>query len=143
MEMLAEEQEIPWIDVEALFAGRAPEEVYLRGDPHWTPLGHRLVGEAVHEGEGLEGLGDDRPPVLLFAGLGAEARLDDAAATGVEALSLDWRTDLARAYARVGDAVVNVTPEYEECRRIARRQNLPLKEVMRAAAIAVEVFESR
>lgn len=53
----------------------------------------------------LAGLGDDSPPVILFAGIGAEARLEDAASTGVAALSLDWRTDLARAYARVGDAV--------------------------------------
>ena len=53
----------------------------------------------------VDGLGPDRVPVILFAGLGAEARLEDAAATGVEALSLDWRTDLASAYERVGDKV--------------------------------------
>jgi uroporphyrinogen decarboxylase len=46
----------------------------------------------------LRGLGAKRPPVILFAGLGAEARLVDALATGVEALSLDWRTDLAETY---------------------------------------------
>jgi uroporphyrinogen decarboxylase len=51
----------------------------------------------------VEGLGDARPPVILFAGLGAEARIPDALETGVEALSLDWRTDLRRAYAVVGD----------------------------------------
>jgi uroporphyrinogen decarboxylase len=49
----------------------------------------------------LRGLGAKRPPVILFAGLGAEARLEDALATGADALSLDWRTDLAEAYRRV------------------------------------------
>jgi uroporphyrinogen decarboxylase len=53
----------------------------------------------------VEGLGSARPPVILFAGIGAEARLADATATGVEGLSVDWRTDLARAYAAVGDRV--------------------------------------
>jgi uroporphyrinogen decarboxylase len=49
--------------------------------------------------EGLaEGLGSARPPVILFAGLGTEGRLDDALSVGTEGLSLDWRTDLARAY---------------------------------------------
>jgi uroporphyrinogen decarboxylase len=46
----------------------------------------------------IEGLGRPRPPVIHFAGLGTEARLDDALGTGADALSLDWRTDLARAY---------------------------------------------
>jgi len=50
----------------------------------------------------LEGLGPTRPPVILFAGVGAEARLEEALAVGAEGLSLDWRTDLAQAYARVG-----------------------------------------
>jgi uroporphyrinogen decarboxylase len=53
----------------------------------------------------VDGLGSDRPPVILFAGIGAEARLETAVSTGVEALSLDWRTDLVSAYARVGDRV--------------------------------------
>jgi len=53
----------------------------------------------------LDGLGADRVPVIYFPGLGAEARLEAAACLGVEALSLDWRTDLASAYARVGDRV--------------------------------------
>ena len=52
----------------------------------------------------LRGLGDRRPPVILFPGLGSEARLEDALATGVEALSLDWRTDLASAYRRTAGA---------------------------------------
>jgi uroporphyrinogen decarboxylase len=41
--------------------------------------------------------------VILFPGLGAEARIPAALETGVEALSVDWRTDLAHAYAVVGD----------------------------------------
>lgn len=53
----------------------------------------------------VEGLGTRRPPVILFPGIGSAANLDVAAATGVEALSLDWRTDLAAAYARVGRKV--------------------------------------
>ncbi len=50
----------------------------------------------------LEDLGPSRPPVILFPGLGTEGRLEDALVSGVEALSIDWRTDLARAYERVG-----------------------------------------
>ena len=53
----------------------------------------------------IDGLGPDRPPVILFAGIGSEGRLEDALAAGADALSLDWQTDLARAYARVGDQV--------------------------------------
>lgn len=53
----------------------------------------------------LAGLGPDRPPVIYFAGLGAEARLSDAAGTGADGLSLDWRTDLAAAYRAVGARV--------------------------------------
>lgn len=45
--------------------------------------------------------------------------------------------------ARVGAAVVNATPEYEECLRIARQQKLPLKTVMRAAAVAIEDLDFR
>ena len=53
----------------------------------------------------IEGLGADRPPVIYFAGLGGEGRLEAAVGTGAEALSVDWQTDLGRAYARVGDRV--------------------------------------
>jgi len=53
----------------------------------------------------IEGLGPDRPPVIYFAGLGADGRLEAAVATGAEALSVDWQTDLAAAYDRVGDGV--------------------------------------
>jgi uroporphyrinogen decarboxylase len=49
----------------------------------------------------LRGLGAKRPPVILFPGIGAEARLEDALATGAQALSLDWRTDLGSAYRAV------------------------------------------
>lgn len=50
----------------------------------------------------IDGLGPTRPPVIYFAGLGAEARLEDALAAGAEGLSLDWRTDVAAAYRTVG-----------------------------------------
>ena len=54
----------------------------------------------------LDGLGPDRPPTILFAGLSAgPAALDAAASSGVSALSVDWRTDLADAYAHVGSRV--------------------------------------
>jgi uroporphyrinogen decarboxylase len=53
----------------------------------------------------IRGLGPARPPVILFPGLGASPVLEDAAATGADALSVDWRTDLAGAYARVGARV--------------------------------------
>ena len=53
----------------------------------------------------IDGLGPDRPPVILFAGIGSEARLLDAVESGADALSLDWQTDLQRAYAQVGDIV--------------------------------------
>jgi uroporphyrinogen decarboxylase len=53
----------------------------------------------------IEALGPSSPPVLLFAGLGAGGVLEEAASTGAAALSIDWRVDLADAYARVGDRV--------------------------------------
>ncbi|MDA1195596.1 MAG: uroporphyrinogen decarboxylase [Planctomycetota bacterium] len=53
----------------------------------------------------IEGLGRGRPPVIYFPGIGSEARLEQAVETGAEALSLDWQTDLAAAYARVGNEV--------------------------------------
>lgn len=53
----------------------------------------------------VQGLGSRRPPMILFPGIGSAAQLDVAASTGVEALSLDWRTDLGAAYARVGHRV--------------------------------------
>ncbi len=53
----------------------------------------------------IDGLGADRVPVIYFPGLGGEGRLEAATATGADALSVDWQTDLASAYARVGDQV--------------------------------------
>jgi uncharacterized protein (DUF111 family) len=35
--------------------------------------------------------------------------------------------------ARLGARIVNVKPEYEDCRQLALRQNLPLKDVLAAA----------
>jgi hypothetical protein len=35
--------------------------------------------------------------------------------------------------ARQGDEVLNVAPEYEDCSRIAREKNVPLKQVMAEA----------
>ena len=54
----------------------------------------------------IEGLGEHRPPVIYFPGIGAASRLRDAVTVGAEALSLDWQTDLVRAYGTVGDQVV-------------------------------------
>jgi len=34
---------------------------------------------------------------------------------------------------RLGDAVKNISPEYEDCRRIAEREGIPLKEVYEEA----------
>jgi uroporphyrinogen decarboxylase len=53
----------------------------------------------------LDALGPRRPPTILFAGLGAGHVLEDAAGTGPDALSVDWRVDLADAYARLGRRV--------------------------------------
>lgn len=53
----------------------------------------------------IEGLGPGRPPTLYFGGLGAGAYLEDAAASGATGLQVDWRVDLAAAYARVGARV--------------------------------------
>ncbi len=53
----------------------------------------------------IDGLGADRPPVIYFGGLGGEGRLRSGVETGADALSVDWQTDLARAYATVGDQV--------------------------------------
>jgi uncharacterized protein (TIGR00299 family) protein len=44
---------------------------------------------------------------------------------------------------RLGTRIISATPEYEECRRIARAQNLPLEEVYRVvqATIAADIIE--
>jgi uroporphyrinogen decarboxylase len=49
--------------------------------------------------------GAGRPPTILFPGLGAGPHLEAAASTGASALSVDWRTSLPAAYARVGARV--------------------------------------
>lgn len=38
-------------------------------------------------------------------------------------------------FARLGDEILKATPEYEDCRRIARRLNIPLVEVMKRIRI--------
>lgn len=53
----------------------------------------------------VDGLGGRRPPVIYFPGIGTAARLEDALATGADALSVDWQTDLASAHAQVGGRV--------------------------------------
>ena len=53
----------------------------------------------------VDGLGSDRKPMILFPGLSAGPHLEVAAGTGVDALSVDWRVDLADAHARVGHRV--------------------------------------
>jgi hypothetical protein len=35
--------------------------------------------------------------------------------------------------ARLGDSVVNISPEYEDCKRLAQEQGIPLKEIMEEA----------
>ena len=44
--------------------------------------------------------------------------------------------------ARLGDRIVNTSPEYEDCKRLAQEQGIPLKEVMeeaRSVASSVEI----
>src|SRR5262245_15352168 len=49
-------------------------------------------------------LGPDRPPVIVFA-RGAAHLLDELADLGADVVSLDWRSDLGEAAARVGQRV--------------------------------------
>lgn len=89
------EQAAAGADVLQLFdtwGATLPLDLYRR----WViPLTRRVV----------EGLGADRPPTIYFPGIGAAARLEDAVGVGTEALSIDWQTDLAAAYAAVGERV--------------------------------------
>ena len=39
--------------------------------------------------------------------------------------------------ARCGDEIINISPEYEDCRRIATEQNIPLKKVMEMVLSAI------
>jgi uncharacterized protein (DUF111 family) len=44
--------------------------------------------------------------------------------------------------ARLGGRIVNLKPEYEDCRELARKLDLPLKNVLAAARLAAwQVFE--
>jgi uncharacterized protein (DUF111 family) len=38
--------------------------------------------------------------------------------------------------AKLGDEIVNIAPEYEDCRQLALERGVPLKEVMSAAIVA-------
>jgi uncharacterized protein (DUF111 family) len=38
--------------------------------------------------------------------------------------------------AKLGNEIVNIAPEYEDCRRLALERGVPLKEVMSAAIVA-------
>ena len=42
--------------------------------------------------------------------------------------------------ARLGEKIVNVKPEYEDCRELARKLNLPLKDILAAARHAAWLF---
>ncbi len=90
----------------------------------------------------------DRVPVL------ADLLIRETTTIGIR-----WRTDhrikatrqiegIDTAYgpvkvkiARKGDAVINLTPEYEDCKQLAEDREIPLKSVMAAAwAAAVDVY---
>lgn len=58
----------------------------------------RIVGKLTREHEGR------RVPVILFTKDGGEW-LEDIAATGCDAVGLDWKTDIHRARERIGDKV--------------------------------------
>ena len=75
-------------------------------------------------------------------------------------IGLRWRTDnrikAKRAFAKVqtpfgdvqikiaraGERIVNIGPEYEDCRRLALEKRVPLKEVMDAARAAISKLET-
>ncbi|RWS36629.1 uroporphyrinogen decarboxylase, partial [Erwinia amylovora] len=59
---------------------------------------HKIVGGLLRENDGR------RVPVTLFTKGGGQ-RLEAMAATGCDALGLDWPTDMADARRRVGDRV--------------------------------------
>ena len=44
--------------------------------------------------------------------------------------------DIGFKIAKIGDRTVNVSPEYEDCKRVAMKKNVPLKNVMDAARLA-------
>jgi uroporphyrinogen decarboxylase len=59
----------------------------------------RLAGRAL--ARMLDGRASDEPPILVFA-RGAAHLLEEIAGLGPDVVSLDWRTDLAEAAARIG-----------------------------------------
>lgn len=73
----------------------------------WAGLLHagdyrRFAGRAVRRV--LDRLGNDAPPVILFARAGSHL-VDEMASLGPAVLSVDWRTDLADVAARLGRSV--------------------------------------
>ena len=46
--------------------------------------------------------------------------------------------DIEFKVAKIGDQTVNVSPEYEDCKRVAIKKNIPLKNVLDAARSAAE-----
>ena len=46
--------------------------------------------------------------------------------------------DIEFKVAKIGDKTVNVSPEYEDCKRVAIKKNIPLKNVLDAARSAAE-----
>ncbi len=46
--------------------------------------------------------------------------------------------DIGLKVAKMGDRTVNVSPEYEDCKRVAMEKNAPLKNVLDAARLAAE-----
>jgi uroporphyrinogen decarboxylase len=124
---------IPWLAAQAR-SGADALQLFDTWAGVVSPQDYReLVAPAV--ARVVDGLGAKRPPVLLFPGLGASPMLEEAAATGVDALSVDWRTDLPRAYARVGSrvrlqgnldpAALHAPPEAIEARVRAMLEGVP------------------
>ena len=48
--------------------------------------------------------------------------------------------DIGFKVAKIGDRTVNVSPEYEDCKRVAIKKNVPLKNVLDAARLAAAKF---
>jgi hypothetical protein len=46
--------------------------------------------------------------------------------------------DIGFKVAKIGDRTVNVSPEYEDCKRLAMKESVPLKDVLDAARLAAE-----
>jgi uncharacterized protein (DUF111 family) len=69
--------------------------------------------------------------------IGVRTRVDrrDCLARAVVPVSTQWGTIRVKE-SRLRGAVTNFAPEYEDCRRIAEAQSLPLKEVQQQALAA-------